>query len=108
MESAKPIIFTNWVSEINTGTGHPIDTSFSRYVGINAVIAPHPLGAHNWHPMAYNPILGLVYIPAQESSNVYGKVKDWEFFDDGKSWNTGTGYNPDNPDYRDSLANQWN
>lgn len=105
--SAKPFVYTNWATEINPKTGRPIETSFSRYKGINAVIAPHPIGAHNWHPMAYNPKTSLVYIPAQESSNVYGQVMDWEFFDDGKSWNTGTGYNPENPDYRDSLANQW-
>src|SRR5690554_1555640 len=58
-------------------------------------------------PMAYNKFTGLVYIPARESSNMYGNKKDWEFYDDGKSWNTGTSYNTDNPDVEDSLANQW-
>jgi len=26
---------------------------------------PGPYGAHNWHPMSFNPQTGLVYIPAQ-------------------------------------------
>ncbi len=27
---------------------------------------PGPMGAHNWHPMAYSPKTGLAYIPAQQ------------------------------------------
>ena len=26
---------------------------------------PAPIGAHNWHPMSFNPQTGLVYLPAQ-------------------------------------------
>ena len=26
---------------------------------------PGPYGAHNWHPMSFNPQTGLVYLPAQ-------------------------------------------
>ena len=26
---------------------------------------PGPFGAHNWHPMSFNPQTGLVYLPAQ-------------------------------------------
>jgi quinohemoprotein ethanol dehydrogenase len=105
--SAEPFVYTNWAKEIDYQTGRPIETSFSRYKDINAQIAPHPFGGHNWHPMAYNKLAGLVYIPARESSHMYGKKKNWEFTDDGKSWNTGAAYNTDNPDNRDSLANQW-
>ena len=30
--------------------------------------SPAPLGAHNWHPMAFSPKTGLVYIPVTEST----------------------------------------
>jgi hypothetical protein len=30
------------------------------------VIRPGPQGAHNWHPMSFNPRTGLVYLPTQE------------------------------------------
>ena len=29
-------------------------------------VIPGPTGAHNWHPMAFNPDTGLVYIPVNE------------------------------------------
>ncbi len=106
--SAMPFVYTNWAKEIDYKTGRPIETRFSRYKGINSVIAPHPIGGHNWHPMSFNKSTGLVYIPAQESSNIYGQQKDWKFVDDARTWNTGTSYNPENPVQRDSLANQWN
>ncbi len=34
-----------------------------------------PGGAHNWQPMSFNPATGLVYIPAIESSFVYGRER---------------------------------
>jgi quinohemoprotein ethanol dehydrogenase len=105
--SAQPFVYTNWAREIDYSNGRPVETPFSRYKGVNAVIAPAPIGAHNWHPMAYNDSTGLVYIPAQEGSNMFGQKVDWVFIDDGRSWNTGTGHDPAKPDQKDSLANKW-
>jgi len=33
-----------------------------------AIISPSPIGAHNWHPMAFSPRTGLVYLPVTETS----------------------------------------
>src|SRR5690606_14618829 len=85
----------------------PVESSFSRYKDINARIAPHPIGGHNWHPMAFNPVTGLVYIPANEGSQIFATEKEFAFQDDGLSWNTGTGYNDADPVHHDSLANKW-
>jgi len=104
--SAEPFVYTNWAKEIDYLNGRPTETHFSRYKGINARISPTPSGAHNWHPMAYNKYTGLVYIPAQENSSMYGQVKNWEFVDDGRSWNTGTGLDTLRPTHNDSLAEQ--
>ena len=56
--------------------------------------------------MAFNKSTGLVYIPAREGSHLFGQDKDFEFEDDGRSWNTGTGYDADNPLLQDSLIPQ--
>jgi quinohemoprotein ethanol dehydrogenase len=101
--SAKPFVYTNWAREVDSETGRPIETPFARYTDANVNIAPHPIGAHNWHPMAFNQSTGLVYIPAREGSSFYGQDKEFAFTDDGKSWNTGTGYDPDAPTTQDSL-----
>lgn len=101
--SGEPFVYTNWAKKIDYETGRPIESSFARYKDVNAYIAPHPIGAHNWHPMAFNKSTGLVYIPAREGSNFYGQNKKFEFIDDGKSWNTGTGYDANSPVVQDSL-----
>jgi glucose dehydrogenase/mono/diheme cytochrome c family protein len=34
------------------------------------IVSPHPDGAHNWNPMAFSPVTGLVYIPAKAGSHM--------------------------------------
>lgn len=53
-----------WASGLDPKTGHPVETQ-EAYVGMKPfIISPSPDGAHNWHPMAFNPATGLVYLPA--------------------------------------------
>ncbi len=101
--SAEPFVYTNWAKKIDYESGRPVETPFARYTDINAYISPHPIGAHTWHPMAYNKSTGLVYIPAREGSSLYGQDINFEFTDDGRSWNTGTGYDAKSPVSQDSL-----
>ncbi len=52
--------------------GRPIEAKGNRASLDQAVIiSPGPGGAHNWQPMSYSPLTGLVYIPGQESSYTY-------------------------------------
>src|SRR6266446_3812791 len=44
-------------------------------------------GAHSWHPMAYNPRTGLVYIPTQEIDKRFTPVKNFKTSPIG--WNLG-------------------
>jgi quinohemoprotein ethanol dehydrogenase len=68
--------------------GRPIETEDARY-GKNPVeLLPGPHGAHNWHPMAYNPELELAYIPAQEIPYIF--AEDRLFNDGPTTWNVGT------------------
>lgn len=71
----------NWTTGL-TDTGRPIEVKTSP-----AVQTPGPLGGHNWHPMAFNPELGLAYIPAQEVPQAF--QIDRLFESKPTKWNTG-------------------
>jgi mono/diheme cytochrome c family protein len=51
------------------------------------MVAPGPLGAHNWYPMSFSPLTGLVYLPALEAASYYKHDDKFEFRD--RIWNTG-------------------
>jgi quinohemoprotein ethanol dehydrogenase len=66
--SAKPFVTVTWATGIDAKTGRPIENPEARYdqTGKKVELRPSPNGGHNWHPMAFNPKTGLVYIPANE------------------------------------------
>ena len=63
--SAKPYVRVTWAKEIDPATGRPVETPGARYEnGETFRMAPSPMGAHTWLPMAFSPVTNLVYIPA--------------------------------------------
>ncbi len=104
--SAKPYVYTNWATAVDSISGRPIETSFSRYTTTNSYISPSIGGGHNWQSMAFNPKTSLVYIPARRDAMMYGQPHDWKFIKDVRSMNVGLGYDPDKPVYKDSLADK--
>jgi quinohemoprotein ethanol dehydrogenase len=86
--SAQPYGLVTWASHVDPVTGRPVETEGARYENEPAPIFPAPYGAHNWHPMSYNPAAGLVYIPAQDVPHVY--AQDENFRHRPGYWNTGT------------------
>lgn len=89
--SAENFVPVNWASHVDPETGRPVENPEARYSGRKPFLqTPAPLGAHNWHPMSYNPDTGLVYIPAQEGFWIYGEVDEFEY-EEG-AWNTGTNF----------------
>jgi quinohemoprotein ethanol dehydrogenase len=78
--SAKAYVPQNWASGIDPKTGRPIEHPDIHYssTGKTIVMMPGPDGGHSWHPMAYNPNTGLVYIPAQEIGKRFTPVKDFK------------------------------
>jgi cytochrome c553 len=56
--------------------------------GKRTELLPGALGAHSWQSIAFNPMTGLVYIPAQEIPMSYESVKD--FKPDPVGWNVAT------------------
>ena len=74
MLAAEPFIDgITWASGYDLKTGRPIEKPDARYekTGKLYLANPSALGAHNWHPMSYNPATGLVYIPALYIGGAY-------------------------------------
>ena len=77
--SAKPFTQVTWATGIDPKTGRPIETAIARYPGDNpAPIAPGPLGAHSWQPMAFSPLTGLVYIPVNDAGFLYKSPAEFQ------------------------------
>ncbi|WBX83354.1 PQQ-dependent dehydrogenase, methanol/ethanol family [Sphingosinicella microcystinivorans] len=69
--SAKGFVPQTWTTGIDMATGRPIEAENARFTRGTFVALPSALGAHNWHPMAFSPETGLVYLPAQEVPFAY-------------------------------------
>ena len=84
----------NWTTGLDEN-GRPIEVAESRYGNTPFLQFPGPLGGHNWHPMAFNPDLNLVYIPAQEIPLNYQNQED--FLSNPAKWNTGMDFSAATP-----------
>ena len=81
----------NWATKIDLKTGRPVENPEVRYTADKAaIVQPAPLGAHNWHPMAYSPRTGLVYIPVTESTTGFQSAKADTFKIKDRVYNTAT------------------
>ncbi len=86
--SADKYVAANWASHVDLMTGRPIETGAGVYAESPQVVFPGPAGGHNWHPMAYSPDTGYVYIPVLEVPAVFEPNLDYKHRDGW--WNTGT------------------
>ena len=89
--SAEPYAKVTWASGVDMKTGRPVETKQARYTDRLVTLWPGPGGAHNWHPMSFNPGTGLVYIPASEGNFTYGREPDFKRVPG--FWNTGIDLN---------------
>lgn len=78
--SANNFVPVNWASKIDLATGRPVENPDARIdkTGKMFLVTPGPLGAHNWHPMAFDAKNGLVFIPAQETAYPYLPQAGWK------------------------------
>ena len=89
--SANNFVPVNWATHIDPDSGRPVEVEGARWPGKAPYLQlPGPLGAHNWHPMSYNPETGYVYVPAQEAPWIYGDDQSYEFKEG--VWNTGSDF----------------
>ncbi|MFN7056838.1 PQQ-dependent dehydrogenase, methanol/ethanol family [Hyphomonas sp.] len=87
--SGDAFVPVNWATGLDR-TGRPIEVPEARYSRQPFEQTPGPLGAHNWHPMAFSPQTGLAYIPAQEIPQAY--AEDPRFTSRPVGWNTGVDF----------------
>jgi len=78
--SAENIMPVNWATHIDLETGRPVEVVGARYDETLATkkISPGAGGAHNWQPMSYSPLTGLVYIPAKQQPFTYRLNTNYE------------------------------
>jgi quinohemoprotein ethanol dehydrogenase len=69
--SANNYVPVSWAEGIDAASGRPIPSPSGDYENGLALVTPMYLGGHNWQPMSFNPVTGLVYIPAQEMAGPY-------------------------------------
>ena len=65
--SADPFTEVNWATGVDMKTGRPNVVPGARYEKEPWNLAPGVQGGHSWHPNAFSPETGLVYIPAWEA-----------------------------------------
>ena len=92
--SGNPFVPMNWASGLDEN-GRPIEIADARYGDVPYLQTPGPLGAHNWHPMAFNPDLKLAYIPAHEIPQAYSFDPRWAIKP--AKWNTGADFSAETP-----------
>jgi quinohemoprotein ethanol dehydrogenase len=86
---AGPLAPFSWAAAVDPKTGRPIENEGARYAAQPALVMPGPIGGHNWHPMAFNPKEGLVYIPVHALPAAYGAQTDG-YVQLAGAWNLGT------------------
>jgi quinohemoprotein ethanol dehydrogenase len=72
--SAEKIGKVTWAERIDLKTGRPVEAPNIRYQDGPIEMWPGPYGAHNWQPMSYSPVTGLVYIPYIQQGGRYQKA----------------------------------
>jgi PQQ-dependent dehydrogenase (methanol/ethanol family) len=78
--SAEKFVPVDWADRIDPATGRPVERPAARYpAGTVSDQLVGPLGGHNWHPMAFHPKTGLVYIPAQYGRGLYADPETFAY-----------------------------
>lgn len=85
--SAEKFAHASWASHVDMETGRPVERPEADWSESVKFVSPPPPGAHNWHPMSFDPASGYVFIPASESMYAYYPDADFKYKPD--LWNTG-------------------
>ena len=78
--SANNFVSQTWATGVDMATGRPKEVEGARFHAASGfMMAPSALGAHNWHPMAFSPKTGLVYLPAQDVPFFYSTPSGYKY-----------------------------
>jgi quinohemoprotein ethanol dehydrogenase len=64
--AADKYTYANWADHVDLATGKAVKTALGDYSLSQKIVWPAATGGHNWQPMSYSPMAGLVYIPVLE------------------------------------------
>jgi quinohemoprotein ethanol dehydrogenase len=81
-ESGTPISATtyapvNWATGMDPN-GRPVENPAARKLRDAVLIQPSAEGAHNWNPMSFSPITGLVYLPVLYDTSMHALIPNWK------------------------------
>ena len=80
--SATPYAKVTWATGIDVASGRPIEVPGARFENGPFVMAPGPVGAHSWLPMAYSPQSKLIFLPMMDMEfimyDAFTKPEDWK------------------------------
>ena len=77
--AADPYVDVSWATHVDLKTGRPVERPEADWSEQERFVVPGHLGGHNWHPMAYSPRTGLVYIPSMNTGVPYNPDKNFTF-----------------------------
>jgi quinohemoprotein ethanol dehydrogenase len=75
--SATPYTEINWATGVDSN-GRPIENATIRAMKDATIVRPSTEGAHNWHPISFNPTTGLVYLDVLDSTSIHATPRDWK------------------------------
>ena len=75
--SARPYAEMNWATGIDAN-GRPIENAAVRALKDATIVRPSSAGAHNWHPLSFNPATGLVYMGVLDATTIQAVTADWK------------------------------
>jgi quinohemoprotein ethanol dehydrogenase len=68
-----------WAHGVDKATGRPLVDPAANYAQGPFTGSPGPAGAHSWRPTSYDPVTGLVYIPASEAPFQFAGSGSYKF-----------------------------
>ena len=78
--SGDPFTKVSWTTGLDPKTGRPTINPAANYATAPVLVAPSGFGGHNWSPMTFSPITGLVYLPASLGSTFsFAAVEKFQF-----------------------------
>lgn len=75
--SARPYAEINWATGIDSN-GRPIENAAVRALKDATIVKPSSAGAHNWHPLSFNPATGLVYMGVLDATSIQAVTARWK------------------------------
>jgi quinohemoprotein ethanol dehydrogenase len=75
--SARPYAEINWAKGIDSN-GRPIENTAVRALKDATIVKPSSAGAHNWHPLSFNPATGLVYMGVLDATSLQAVTAGWK------------------------------